>query len=413
LPICIVTNFEFLAIYDTTIEPQIGQAASYARLKLFHYTEYGDRYDEIAAFISREAVYSGQFDATFARPDRRFAETVDAVLLQQLNRWRLMLGEDILRARPHIGETALNELAQRFLLRVLFLRMCEDRGIETYELLRQVARAESWDSFVRLLTRADSRFDSELFDTRSDPLCAVGPDSIHLNRQTVETIVDALYFPAAPYTFAVFQPQFLGSVYEHFLHDRLKVVSGQVVLAPKPENAGRDIIPTPQPLIERIVQDTIGPRLQGLTAPELLDRRVLDMACGSGGFLIAAFDLFVDFATMWYAATDNRQAIYRGGDGWQLTFEEKCKLLKACIYGVDRDHAAVEVARFSLLVKLLEGETPASLPQGGKLLPSLARNVVAGDSLVDERIFSEAPEAETVGPPLTWGVDLPRRFNRH
>lgn len=411
LAISVVTNFEFLAIYDTTIEPQADQVASYGRLKLFHYTEYCGKLDEIASLIARDAVYSGQFDATFTQSARKFSETVDAVLLQQLNRWRLMLGEDILGARPRVGERALNELSQRFLLRVLFLRMCEDRGIETYELLQQAARADNWDLFVQLLTRADGRFDSELFDTRNDPLCARGQDGIRLDRRTVETIVDALYFPAAPYTFAVFKPQFLGSVYEHFLQDRLKVESGRVVLAPKPENAGRDIVSTPQPLIERIVQDTLAPSLQDLSVPTILDRRILDMACGSGGFLIAAFDLLADIATTSHVAAGNRQAVYQVADGWRLTFEEKCKLLQACVYGVDRDAAAVEVARFSLLVKLLDDETPASLPQSGRILPSLAQNVVVGDSLVDDRLYAEAPDAETVGPPLTWGVDLPGRYD--
>ena len=289
--------------------------------------------------------------------------------------------------------------------------MCEDRGIETYDLLRQVARADNWDQFAQLLARADRRFDSELFDTRNDPLCAMGQDSIHLNHQTVEEIVDALYFPTAPYTFAVFKPQFLGSVYEHFLRDRLKIISGRVVLAPKPENEGRDIIPTPQPLIERIVQDTLTPRLQGLSVPAILDWRILDMACGSGGFLISALDLLTDVVTAAYVAAGDRQAVYQVADGWQLTFEEKCRLLQACVYGADRDAAAVEVTRFSLLVKLLEDETPASLPQGGRILPSLAQNIVVGDSLVDERLYAEAPNAKTIGPPLTWGVDLPRQYD--
>ena len=289
--------------------------------------------------------------------------------------------------------------------------MCEDRGIETYELLRKIARADNWDQLVQLLVRADRRFDSELFDTRGDPFCTTGQAGIRLNHQTVEEIVDALYFPAAPYTFAVFKPQFLGSVYEHFLQDRLKIVSGRVVLAQKPENEGRDIVPTPQPLIERIVQDALAPRLQGLSPSTILSRRILDMACGSGGFLVSAFDLLADTVTTAYVATDNRQAVYQTTDGWQLTFEEKCKLLQACIYGVDRDDAAVEVARFSLLVKLLEDETQASLPQNGRILPSLAHNVVAGDSLVDDRLYAEVPGAETVGVPLTWGTDLPRQYD--
>ena len=186
--ISVATNFEYLAIDDTTIESQGGQPASHARAERFHYTEYCDKLDEIVGLLSREAVYSGQFDATFVQRTKKFSETVDAVLLKQLNRWRLLLGEDILKREATHRRACANELAQRFLLRVLFLRMCEDRGIETYELLRQIAR-DNWDQLVQLLVRADRRFDSELFDTRGDPFCTTGEVGICLNHQTVEEIV--------------------------------------------------------------------------------------------------------------------------------------------------------------------------------------------------------------------------------
>jgi len=94
-----------------------------------------------------------------------------------------------------------------------------------------------------------------------------------------------------------------------------------------------------------------------------------------------------------------------------LLFEKKCELLYHCIYGVDRDFSAVEVAKFSLLVKLLEDETPTSLPENKAILPSLDRNIMCGDSLVDKRIYETTKNPALIGIPITWGEDLPKEFD--
>jgi hypothetical protein len=246
LQVSVLTNFEYLAIYDTTAEPSPAQSANHARRHLFHYTDYPARFDEIAALLSREAVYSGHFDEEFASPTgRRSREAIDAVFLGQLNRWRLQLGQDILAAQPAVDEATLNELAQRLILRVLFLRMCEDRGIANYELLKRTAAAGDWDAFVNLLIDSDRRYNSGLFDTRADPFCTPGPGGVKLSGATVQGIIDSLYFPGAPYDFSVFEPEFLGSVYEQFLRDRLVIRGDSCTLEPKPEHVGRDVVATP------------------------------------------------------------------------------------------------------------------------------------------------------------------------
>ena len=111
LLVSVVTNFEFLAIYDTTIEPKQEYVAGHSRLRLFHYSEYAAKYDEISGLLSRDAVYSGQFDSTFATPSQRPSETVDVIFLRQLNRWRLALGQEILAFQPDVDAKTLNELA--------------------------------------------------------------------------------------------------------------------------------------------------------------------------------------------------------------------------------------------------------------------------------------------------------------
>ncbi|MCP4357335.1 MAG: N-6 DNA methylase [Chloroflexi bacterium] len=417
LQVSILTNFEYLIIYDTTTKPSPDHLAAHSRLYRFHYTEYAERLTEIKQLISREAVYSGTFDATFsAQTKNRPEEAIDLFFLQRLNQWRLQLARDIVADNPRIEPQPVNELVERFILRVLFLRMCEDRGIQTYQQLRQIAAMNDWDAFVSFLSAADRKFDSGLFDTKQDPLCATGVQQIRLNSVTVAEIIDSLYFPVAPYTFAVFEPEFLGQVYDYFLHERIVLVDGTAQLQPKPENEGRDIVPTPQPLIQRIVHDTLTPIFKSLSFDEILDKKVIDPACGSGGFLVTAFAHLVEAATNALlsdndqSSSDDQSFIYQTTQGWQLVFAKKWELL-GCVYGVDRDYSAVEVARFSLLVKLLEDETAVSLPTTNSILPSLDANIVYGDSLVDERIYAYDDNPHLVGSPLTWGVDVPDQFD--
>ena len=258
LKISILTNFEYFVIYDTTTQPAQNHVPSHSRLYRFHYTEYAEKFEEIKNLISREAVFSGQFDEYFsAQTLNRPEEAIDLFFLERLNQWRLKLAADIIADKPNTDQQTVNEIVERFILRILFLRMCEDRGIQTYQQLQQIASTNDWLQFTNFLTEIDNRFDSGLFETQRDPLCNLGKQQIHLNSATISEIIDSLYFPQAPYTFAVFEPEFLGYVYEQFLHERIDVSDTPAKLHPKPGNEGRDIVPTPPPLINRIVADTI------------------------------------------------------------------------------------------------------------------------------------------------------------
>jgi type I restriction-modification system DNA methylase subunit/predicted type IV restriction endonuclease len=412
LKVSILTNFEYLLIYDTTVEPAPEHAANHARLFTFHYSQYLDEYDRIMQMLSRNAVYRGQFDDYFITATAsRLTENVDRVFLQRLNQWRVEISRDILSKRPDISEGVLNEVTQRLILRIIFLRMCEDRGIRTYEELRNTVRTNNWDDFVGLLLALDARFDAGLFDTTDDPFCHPQEVGIRLDTRTIQRIIETLYYPQSPYTFAVIEPEFLGSVYEDFLKERIIIVENEPILVAKPENVDRDIVATPRTLIDEVVQNTLYNKISALTDIQLLSKRLLDLACGSAGFLLAAFDLLLDRLITYYMEQGDIHAIYETTEGWRLTYEKKCEVLTRCIYGVDRDHAAVEVARFSLWVKLLENETEASLPEGNAVLPLLHQNIVYGDSLIDQRIYAVDVETNPIGPPVVWGEQLPAQYD--
>ena len=97
--------------------------------------------------------------------------------------------------------------------------------------------------------------------------------------------------------------------------------------------------------------------------------RILDPACGSGSFLIGAYQYLLDWHRDWYVA-DNAQkwasgkspVLYQShGSEWRLTTAERRRILLNNIYGVDIDPQAVEVTKLSLLLKVLEGESEQTL----------------------------------------------------
>jgi hypothetical protein len=137
-----------------------------------------------------------------------------------------------------------------------------------------------------------------------------------------------------------------------------------------------------------------------LTPRQISSLRILDPACGSGSFLLGAYQYLLDYHLNWYLAHHSKRGnvaqgfspapkeMYRGRGGqWYLTIQEKKRILLNNIYGVDIDPQAVEVTKLSLLLKVLEGENQDTLERQMKLfkeraLPDLGSNIKCGNSLI-------------------------------
>jgi len=112
--------------------------------------------------------------------------------------------------------------------------------------------------------------------------------------------------------------------------------------------------------------------------------------------VLGAFDYLLNHYLEWYlddGAEKHTDKLYQGKQGiWYLSLNEKQRILLTHIFGVDIDIQAVEVARFSLLLKLLENESNAAVQayttrHRRGALPKLDGNVQHGNSLVDLRYF--------------------------
>lgn len=402
LPLSIVTDFEEFAVYDCRIKPDQNDNAGKARIKYYTWQQYTEKFDEIAGIFGKNAILKGSFDkyAESNKAKRGTAE-VDSAFLKEIESWRDVLAKNI-ALRNTLSVRELNDCVQRTIDRVIFLRIAEDRGIEDYGSLRGLCNGQNtYARLQELFYQADDRYNSGLFHFRHEKGEAEPPDnltmSLTIDDKPLKDILKRLYYPESPYEFSVLPADILGQVYEQFLGKVIRLTGDhRAVVEDKPEvkKAG-GVFYTPTYIVDYIVKNTVGKLLEEKTPKKVESLRILDPACGSGSFLIGAYQYLLDWHLKWYTenspdkhAKAKRPALYKGsGEAWHLTTAERKRILLNNIYGVDIDSQAVEVTKLSLLLKVLEGETGESLNQQLKLfheraLPNLGGNIKCGNSLI-------------------------------
>jgi hypothetical protein len=424
LPIAILTNFHQLAIYDCLSAPGEGDEAHVARLHLLRYEEFEARFDELWEFLSRDTVYSGAFDKRFAvGVTRHGAQQFDDYFLRQVREWRARLAADIHANTPDLSPSELTYAVQLFLSRIVFLRICEDRDIEKYETLKNLDRPRTFAALMGMLKRADDFYNSGLFRLLDDERLG-----IRISDGTLQSIISELYYPQSPYTFAVVETEVLGEIYEQFLGEVITVADGNIEIVSKPEvRESGGVVPTPRYIVDAIVERTLTPAIAGKSPTELSEFTVADICCGSGIFLLSAYEQLLDHHLTWYLANNRENHVGRtiydaGAERWRLTFDEKRRILLAHIRGVDIDANAVEVARFSLLLKLIEDETAPVLKEfvarhRTTALPALDSGIRCGNSLVSRAEWIAACGALATDlankvNPFTWTDEFPAEIAR-
>ncbi len=405
-----LTDFEELSVYyGRGIEPKSSDGPDVARLFYCNFREYADKWDEIHAMFSRQAVLDGSLERhAAAMKTKRGSQEVDAVFLNDIEAWRLLLAGHIASNNPALTQRELNALVQQTIDRIIFLRICEDRDIEPYGTLEKLLSSESvYQQLVRLFKSADSKYNSGLFYFKNDTRRSGAADTLALDLkiqdEPLKQIIQRLYFPHGPYAFSVMPADILGQVYERFLGKAIQVQPDRsVVVEEKPEvrKAG-GVYYTPTYIVDYIVRSTVGKLVEGKAPDDISSMRVLDPACGSGSFLIRAYQYLLDWHLDWYLNNDPPKHIkckppelYQdSNDRWHLTIHERKRILLNNIYGVDIDSQAVEVSKLSLLLKVLEGENSQSMTRQLSLfkeraLPDLGDNIKCGNSLIGRDFYS-------------------------
>src|SRR5438552_1517381 len=487
LPLNILSDFEEFAIYDCRFKPDQHDNAAAGRILYIPYTDYAKRWDEIAGIFSRDAVLKGAFDkyAESTKAKRGTAD-VDNEFLKTIEGWRANLARNLALRNPKLTQRQLNSAVQRIINRIIFLRICEGRGIEDYGRLQALTNGDRiYPRLAQQFEQADERYNSGLFHFKKETGRHEPPDELTLNLdlddKLLRDILKSLYYPESPYVFSALAADILGQVYEQFLGKVIRLTEcHQAKVEEKPEvkKAG-GVYYTPTYIVDYIVRNTVGKLLeeamgsatvpvaasgappeptQGIaqsdaevsrrdaanstrdarapldarSASRILNRvsklRILDPACGSGSFLLGAYEFLLKWHLDFYVRLLSPEEptphpssghplpsegrgrgegsaahwllgrrdlpIVETGKGWKLTIGERKRILLDNINGVDIDAQAVETTKLSLLLKVLEGETQQSLQPVLRMfqeraLPDLGDNIKCGNSLIGPDFYQQ------------------------
>ncbi|MEY3276142.1 MAG: hypothetical protein RL153_1409 [Verrucomicrobiota bacterium] len=363
IPFAVLSDFEETRLYVVGARPRRSDPVTMGQWRHLRFDQYVDHASEIWDLLAYPNVRDGSIGRLLEslpkkpartkagqgyviRPDR--SRSLDAEFLAFLDDARQRLGSDLLRHNQRddlLVDNRLNEAAQRILDRLVFLRICEDRAIDTGTLLSSLLR-EWWNQ-----RDARPRLRRGPLDTRRVVPPATGsgnappgpPDVLaeeppheryapldegglyrvlvghfraldhrpasyqpflngqlfkpHFSEELVvgdewlANFIDHLCDEDEGYNFADIKVEILGDAYERFLGKVLRPQGRGATIEEKPEvrKAG-GVYYTPRYIVDDIVEETVGRQLAGKSAEETSRLRFLDPACGSGSFLIRVYE---------------------------------------------------------------------------------------------------------------------------
>lgn len=393
LPLSIVTDFEEFAVYECNLRPKESDSSRTSRIKYMTYEDYLNEFDYIWNHFSKKAVQNGSIEEYSDIIDnKKGSEQVDEEFLDDIRKWRIDLAKNIAIRNKRLNEKEVNYAVQKIIDRVIFLRISEDRGIEEYEQLKNTLRGENYyKNMIDLFNEAEEKYNSGIFDFEKDTITR----DLKIDNDCIKKIIRELYFPKSPYEFSMIPSDILGQVYEKFLGEEIRLTPenwAKVEEKPRVRRTG-GVYYTPSHIVDYIVDNTLGNMIDGKTPKQIEELSIVDPACGSGSFLLGAYEYLLDYHLQYYHEnySENKQNDLLNEDG-DLKTSEKKRILINNIYGVDIDQQAVEVTKLNLLLKALEGETKHSIKRQLKLfhervLPSLDDNIKCGNSLIGPDFF--------------------------
>lgn len=369
----ILTNFESIRIFNAEVKtghPWLSQFKP-----TLHCNEFLDKADDLL-LLSREAFEKGLLDKEAEKWGKKAKKMpIDKQLLDDFTYFRDILSKSVIKLneRKNLSEEELDEAIQRILDRLIFIRNCEDRGLEPMTLIANYREWESRgkghlikslrDTFVRF----DDNYNSKIF---AKHLC----DELEVDNEVLHKAIEGLYHTrdGEPYDFAIIDADILGTIYEQYLGHILRKTEKRAKLTENHTHRKQQgIYYTPTMIVSFIVANTIGELLKD-SKVDVEQMKILDPACGSGSFLIKAFDFLNDY----YRTNDEDYKQTRLDFATGLPFKTKSRILQNNIFGVDLDKQAVEIAQLNLLLKIAEKE---------QRLPILEKNIRCGNSLIDDK----------------------------
>ncbi|OGW06461.1 MAG: hypothetical protein A2Z59_08370 [Nitrospinae bacterium RIFCSPLOWO2_02_39_17] len=400
----ILTDFEGFKLFDASLKPS-HKFPGEGLIFDFKYIEYLDNLDKLW-LLSIEEVERGSLEKLLPRDvkSKRLRIPVDKAFLLDMTEWRTELAKDIYKNNPKMDVRLLNEIVQRLLDRIIFIRIAEDRKIRNpYELKEIVDLWRHENKRKPILTHLNDLFREVNDDLNGDIFKPHACETIDVDSELLSDIIENLYFPKCRYRFDVIGVELLGSIYERYLGSTIRVTPQRIKVEEKLEvrKAG-GVYYTPKYIVDYIVKNTVGRLIEGKTPKQIEKIKVLDPACGSGSFLLGAYQYLLNYHLEYFRKHPKLVPVgFKQGEAQNLSFDFyhkagtedialplyiKANILKNNIFGVDIDPQAVEITMMSLYLKLLEGER-SLLPRKQQILPSMTNNIKCGNSLIGYDIF--------------------------
>ena len=414
----ILTNFDRLQVFNAERKAADPNAALCLNLD---WRRYLSDFDALR-LLSREAIATGSLDKEaekFGRLPLRIP--VERHLYELLRVWRERLFSKIYGYCKHKSITTsekellvlTDRLIQVFFNRLLFIRTAEDRGLaRDHPLLAALHQWENHsgdliESLRSIFNDFAEDYDSDLFNPMMDLW-----QQIWVDGDLLSEIIKGLYEVRgdfAKYDFAIIDADVLGQVYEQYLgyvahvakqkakQQQLRLDMGLPVdeifevEEKKEKRKAAGIYYTPKWVTDYIVKETVGRFIEEHrdNYDKVYDVKILDPACGSGSFLIRAFDELLNY-----------HAYKKGKSPAELDQLERLPILTSNIFGVDLDRQAVEIARLNLLLRSLSSQ---------EILPSLSDNIRQGNSLIsgdEEELCSYFADNWQDKKPFNWGIEF-------
>lgn len=351
----ILSDFEGIKVFNAEIPPKSLSQNLFFELK---WHEYLDRFDQLW-LLSKESFEEKKLAEQaekWGKLTKR--KQVGEKLFEDLTTWRALLTKDFKKNNSTIDEDALDEGVQKVLDRLIFIRTAEDRKIEQNILLSLVREWETAGKKHNIFKRLndgfrwfDDHYNSKLFASHA-------LENWKADDKVFETIIKGLYQTADGYRydFSAISTDVLGGIYEQYLgYVQEKKEKDE---KKKSKRKSQGIYYTPKYIVEYLIEQTLGEVLKKAKAKDIPNIKIIDPACGSGSFLISAYDKMLEAKTK----LDKQTGLF-----------DRFEILKNNIYGVDLDEQAIEIAQLNLLLRVLSQRTK---------LPTLSHNLKVGNSLV-------------------------------
>jgi adenine-specific DNA-methyltransferase len=421
--IALLTDFEEFRLFDCQdhlpLERNTLNDYNKHIIKDWTYNDYHDKFDELWDLLEFNNVKRGSLNKWYLTTKKLTENriTPDKLFLEDLREWRKSIALSMFNNDKDIDDYTLTSATLLYMNRLIFIKMLSDRNIEDdylTQILENIDKSKKnqiklYESCKSIFQRLDNVYNGSMF--AYDKII----DEIEISNSVLKTIFTALKPENSVYTLAAMPVEIIGNVYEIFIAEQIVKKGQKVSIVPKyDEKKAGGVYYTPRYIVEYIVENTLGKKLEECKTPEDVAKiKVLDPACGSGSFLIVAYQKLLDWHKQYYLdelkkwIKNNKNDKYKkdnmvrvlkelNDDTYQIHLSHKLKseILKNNIFGVDIDQQAVLVTKFSLSMKALEDSTHDEVIEDNTIfreptIPKLENNIKCGNSLVGSDFYQD------------------------